>query len=108
MVVRIGPKNPPRRALFLREWRLHRGLSQEQLAERLDTTKATISRVETGARDWTGGFVEAAAEALNIEVRDFFYPPTQPSIDARLQAVPEPLREQVRAVVDTMLKTGTR
>ena len=103
MVTRIGPKHPSR--LYLREWRQDRGLTQEQLADRIGTTKATISRIETRGRDATLGFLEAAVEALggHLSVPDLFRLPSQPSIDARLQAAPAGLRQQVYSVLDAML-----
>lgn len=58
------------RRIFLREWREYRNLTQEQLADRLETTAATISRIETGNRDYTGAFLEAAADALQCELKD--------------------------------------
>jgi transcriptional regulator with XRE-family HTH domain len=60
---RVGnPKN--RRRHFIKEWRLHRGLTQQTLADRLETTKANISRVETLKQGYTQDFLEACAEAL--------------------------------------------
>ena len=103
MVTRIGSKSRSR--LYLREWRIGCGLSQEQLAERIGTTKATISRIETRARDATLGFLEASVEALGggLSVPDLFRPPQQPSIDARLQAASAGERERVYSVVEAML-----
>lgn len=33
---------------FLREWRDHFGLTQEQLAERMDTTRGQVNKLENG------------------------------------------------------------
>lgn len=109
MVARIGPKRLRSKAipLFLREWREARSLTQEQLADRLDTTKATISRYETGSRDWTGQFVQAAAEALGIEVADMFRHPGSPSIDAMIRQAPPVVQRQAQAAVEAIVKTGT-
>jgi transcriptional regulator with XRE-family HTH domain len=52
---------------FIREWRKHRGLTQEKLADRIGTTKASISRIETGEQPYTQDFLEAAADALMAE-----------------------------------------
>jgi transcriptional regulator with XRE-family HTH domain len=63
---RVGnPKH--RRRHFIREWREHRGLTQEQLAERLETTKANISRVENLKQGYTQDFLEACATALSTD-----------------------------------------
>jgi|GEM_PF-4514539 len=49
---------------FIREWREFRGMTQEDLAERIDRTKATVSRIETGDIAYTREFLEAAADVL--------------------------------------------
>lgn len=49
---------------FIREWREFRNLTQEQLGERIERTKATVSRIETGEIAYTREFLEAAADAL--------------------------------------------
>jgi transcriptional regulator with XRE-family HTH domain len=82
MVTRIGPKKLKPRRIFLAEWRKHRGLTQLQLAERLETTEATISRNENLQRDPTLGFLKAAADALNCTVGDIVErPPPAPKPD---------------------------
>lgn len=63
---RVG--NPDhRRRHFVREWRKFRGLTQEQLAEKLETTKANISRIENLHQGYTQDFLEACADVLKIE-----------------------------------------
>lgn len=52
---------------FIAEWRDHRGLKQDQLAERLQTSKASISRIENGKQPYTQHFLEACAEALRTD-----------------------------------------
>jgi transcriptional regulator with XRE-family HTH domain len=61
------PKKRSRRRTFFKEWRLHRGLSQEQLADRLETSVASISRIEKGTQPYTQDVLEALAEALNTD-----------------------------------------
>jgi transcriptional regulator with XRE-family HTH domain len=109
MVARIGRKKPLRyRRLYLKEHREAAGLSQEQLAERMDTTKATISRIENGKRDYTGGFLEAAAKALGRADASVFYrPPEQAAIIERLFSAPENERDRGLIMLDALLKTGT-
>lgn len=53
-----------RRRHFIREWREFRGLSQEELAEKLDMTKASISRIENLKQGYTQNFLEACADAV--------------------------------------------
>lgn len=68
MSQRIGyrPKRARRRT-FIREWREYRQLTQDALAERLKTSKASISRIEAGSQAYTQDFLEAAADALRTD-----------------------------------------
>ena len=68
------PKKNPTRTLYqptlLRVWRKHRDLTQEQLAERVDTSEASISRLENGRQPYTQALLEALANALRCEPGD--------------------------------------
>jgi transcriptional regulator with XRE-family HTH domain len=101
MPTRIGPKKPFR--LFIAEWREHFGLSQQQLADRLDTSDVTISRWETRKRQPDLNAQAAIAEALGIEPFDLRRHPDQPSADALLRGQPAEVQEQairlIRALV---------
>lgn len=57
-----------RRPIFVRQWREHRELSQEALADRLHMSAAQLSRIETGKQPYTQDFLEAAADALRTDV----------------------------------------
>lgn len=48
----------------IREWREYRELTQQQLADRLETSKTTIWRIENYEQPYTQDFLEACAEAL--------------------------------------------
>jgi len=109
MVTRIGPKRPFR--LYIAEWREKAGLTQEQLAERVGTSKASISRWETGERDPTAKVLAAIAYALDREVADLFRDPARPSPDALLaERINGQLQRAVR-LINTLIEgkstTGT-
>ena len=78
MVTRIGPKKPVR--IFISHRREDKNLSQEQLANRIGTTKGSISRWENNERDITLGALGAIAEALGCTVEDLFRDPAQPDV----------------------------
>jgi transcriptional regulator with XRE-family HTH domain len=76
MVKRIQP-NKTSVKVYLLEWREYRGMTQDELAERIDTTNGAISRWENGKRDITVGVLAAIAEALHCHVVDLFrHPPS--------------------------------
>lgn len=62
---------------FIKQWREHRELSQDQLADKMgalsengDFTGASVSRVENGITAYTQDFLEVAAEVLECTVAD--------------------------------------
>lgn len=55
---------------YLREWRKHRNLTQDQLAERIETSKGYISDLERGVRRYNQDLLEALAEALSCSPAD--------------------------------------
>lgn len=87
MTTRIGPKKPRRH--FLKAWRENRGLTQEQLADRLGTHKGQVSNWENYRRDITLGVQMALAEALDMDnPGDIFRDPAQPSADEIMRSLP--------------------
>jgi transcriptional regulator with XRE-family HTH domain len=109
MVARIGSKRPFR--VFLREWRDYRGLTQEQVADRIGTTKSSVSRWESSNRVPTLTVMAAYAEALDIELFQIFHDPARPSIDDLLNGASDQQRKTATELVKTLLlsqkKDGT-
>lgn len=69
-----------RHPFFLRQWRLHRNLTQQKLADRLETTASYISQLETGQRGYTDILLERLADALMCEPGDLLVrDPTNPN-----------------------------
>jgi transcriptional regulator with XRE-family HTH domain len=98
---RIGRRHPIR--FFLAEWREHRHLDQDALAERMETTKATISKLENGKMQMTGKWMATAANALGIDPEDLLHHPDKPTPNELLRNATD---EQRRLAVD-MLKVIT-
>jgi len=61
MIPEVHPKHR------IREWRKYRGLTQEQLAERIGIARSYLTKIERGSRRYDQPFLEAAAEALRCE-----------------------------------------
>jgi transcriptional regulator with XRE-family HTH domain len=100
MPPRIGPRKPVR--LFLAEWRESRGLTQQQLADRLDTSDVTVSRWETGKRKPDDDAKAAISWVLGIEVVDLYRHPDRPSADAMLRDQPAEVQEQALRIIAAM------
>lgn len=56
------------RRTFIKQWREHRHLNQEQLADLLDMTQSHLSMLENGKRGYTQETLEAIAIALQTDV----------------------------------------
>jgi transcriptional regulator with XRE-family HTH domain len=106
MIARIGPRQPFRH--FLREWRLHRGLTQQQVADRLETNKGNVANWENGKRGLSVDVQFALAEALAMQPEDLFRNPLQPSADALLRDASPEIRAQALAIIETLLRTAAR
>lgn len=99
------------RRWYLREWRKHRGLTQDQLAERVGISKPYLSQLETAKRQYTQELLEALAEELRTDpasliIRD----PTDPEgIWSLWEALSPPEREQGVTLLRVIKgsKTGT-
>ena len=102
---------PDRHPFYLKQWRLHRGLSQQQLADRLDSSKGYISDLERGVRRYNQDLLEALAFALMCEPADLLMrdPTKEDAIWSIWESVPDTERPRVIEMlkVFTGKKTGT-
>lgn len=67
------------------EWREARGLTQEELAERCDTTHATISRLERGARQLSEKWLRLIGRALRVPMADLLVAEEQQALDQAVE-----------------------
>lgn len=114
---RMGKKVVPRfkgaaPGHFVREWRKHRGFTQEQLAERIGVSVGLISQLETGRVAYTQSTLEGIADALSTSPASLIM--RNPVDDSAIWALEEQLakatpdqRRQAFAIVETLLKTGS-
>jgi transcriptional regulator with XRE-family HTH domain len=81
------PLKSRRRPLhYMREWRLARGMRQEDLAAALGTVKSLVSRYETGETGMTFDLQLRVMQALNIMPNEFFRrPPSVPDNARKLR-----------------------
>lgn len=62
-----------RRRHFIREWRDYRGLTQEQVADRIGIAPTTFGRIENNKVPYNQDFLEEAAYALRCEPWDLLH-----------------------------------
>lgn len=59
---------------YIAEWRDSRGLTQEALAERINMSRTTLSKIENSESPYTQRTLEAIAEALSCKPYDLLIP----------------------------------
>jgi transcriptional regulator with XRE-family HTH domain len=93
-------------------WRKHRGLTQEQLAERIGIARSYLTKIERGDRRYDQPFLEAAAEALRCTPADLIMrDPTDPEgLWSIYETLTAPERVRAVAVLKAMKgdETGTK
>jgi transcriptional regulator with XRE-family HTH domain len=103
------PKRPQYRRTFIRQWREHRDLTLEQLAESISTTHATLSRIERGLQPYSQGMLEAIADRLGTDVANLLMrDPSDPNAMWSIwDQAKEGERRMIVEVARTIVKTGT-
>lgn len=111
MSQRIGyrPKRA-RRVTFIKQWREHRDLTQDQLAEWLGTSKASISRIEAGQQAYTQDFLEACAEALRTDPASLIMrnPSDEDSVWSIWDQAKVGDRQLIENIVRSVVKTASK
>ena len=110
----VGRRHPyamlksKRRKTFIKEWRKFRGLTQEQLAERVDMSPGNVSLIERGLQNYTQDTLEAFADVLNCEPSDLLNRnPLDPEAIWSIWDHAKPgQRRQIVEIAKTLLKTG--
>lgn len=83
-LARIGRKKPVR--LFIHEWMKHRGLTQMDIANRLEVgSTGTISKKLAKPMQMSVEWLAKFAWALDVEVEDLYRDPHRPTQDDLLR-----------------------
>lgn len=103
-----APRSKFRRT-YIKQWREHRGLNQEKLAERLDMTQSHLSMLENGKRGYTQETLEAVAHALQTDVASLLM--RNPADDEAIWSIWDNAkpgeRKMIVDIAKTVTKTGT-
>lgn len=95
---------------YIKEWRKHRGLSQERLAARIGATHGTLSKIETGKQPYQQWQLEALAEALQTDPASLLMRnPLDPDpIWTVWDSIPPADRGRAIEVLKAFARTGTQ
>lgn len=99
-----------RKATYIRAWRKERGYTLDQMVGRLaelgvETTGASISRIERGEQPYSQDILEALAEALGVALSDLIENnPELPDAEVIdfIRHLDAPQKEQASAVLKAM------
>jgi DNA-binding XRE family transcriptional regulator len=99
------PKTPRPRKIrwFIAEWREYRKLSQEQVADRLNSNKGQISKLETGKQRMNDSWIEGFAKVFGIAPGRLLSPPDAPTADDLLAGVNADQLKTIRRTVAMMV-----
>lgn len=103
----------PKPKFFFREWRKHRGLTQEDLADAIGMTPASISQLETGKQGFSDVTLVGLADALACQPGDLLMrnPLDTEAVWSIWDNIPADRRDQAVKVLKTFAdepkKTGT-
>jgi len=106
-IVNIAPMlKLPHTRVFFREWRKHRGLTQEQAAERMEFTQESISRLERGYVGYTQESLEAMAFAYGCDPEDLFRHPDEPenAVKSILRGLDAPRQAQALRLLKALVE----
>lgn len=83
--------------LYIREWRVHRHLTGEQLADLIGSDKGSISAWENGRRRTNTDWLKKLAEAFKCTVPDLYRHPDRVEEEAFLSGLPDDVRAKAIA-----------
>jgi transcriptional regulator with XRE-family HTH domain len=102
------PKKPQFRRTFIREWRQHRGLTLEALANRLEMTASHLSMLERGQRGYTQETLERLADAMQTTAASLLMRlPGEDEMWSLWDQAKPGVRQQLTEIAKTLTKTGT-
>lgn len=94
---------------FLRAWRKKKGLTLEQVAERIHTTHATLSRIERGKLPYNQDLLEILADIYQTDPASLLMrdPEAQDAIWSLWDQLDPPQRNQLVEMGKVLKRTGT-
>lgn len=106
----VQPRFKQRRRIFLKEWRKHRQLTQEQLADRVGWSVGNVSQLEAGKQGYSDEGLALLADALNCTPGQILE--VDPTNDQAIwslweRAKPGQRQTLLEVAREMVLKTGT-
>lgn len=108
-LLRLDMRKPRQfRPTFIKQWRKHRHLTLDRLAERIGMTQSHLSMLENGKRGYTQETLEQIAEALQTDVASLLIRnPDDMEIWSIWDNAKPGERQMLLDIAKTVTKTGT-
>lgn len=100
-----------KRTFYLKEWRQHRELTQEQLAERAGISTSHLANVERGVKRYNEDILEGLAQALQCEPWELIgRNPSLPDAEVTRiwQRIPPAVRPQAQRTLESFAEPEQR
>jgi transcriptional regulator with XRE-family HTH domain len=94
------------RQTFIRQWREHRQMTLEQLAQQVGISYASLSRIERGVQPYSQMILEALAEALQTDVACLLV--CEPADGHAIWSIWEQAKPQERRLIVDLANTVTK
>jgi transcriptional regulator with XRE-family HTH domain len=92
--------------LYIVEWMKELGITDERLAELMETNRVTIWRWRTEQHRLNPDKIVAIARAMGLPPETLWRPPGRPSLDAIVKDSPDDVVKKAADVVAIIAKTG--
>lgn len=102
MVIRI--RKHAKAHLYIEEHMAERGLNDAGLGNRMGVSATTVWRWRKEQHRLDPAKMKHIADALDLDVRDLFSPPSRPSIDADVADLPQEDFETVRDLAQRLAR----
>lgn len=89
---------------YLRQWREFHGLSQDELADRLETSKGYYAQMERGDRP-VGKWLPKIAKALGVEIVRLYSPPATATPAPTTRVIPDISAAQFRDLFVALVRS---
>jgi len=100
------PRPTRYRPTFIRQWRQHRGLTLQRLADRLGMTPSHFSVLERGGLGYTQSTLEAVASALQTDVASLLMRDPTDAIWSIWDRAKPAQRKQITEMAKTIVKAA--
>ena len=84
-----------------------KGVTQEQMAGRLEVSQGTVSKILKKPTAMTQAYMAAIAHALELEISDLFRDPKRPTREEILAGLDDDQVEHLLRIAETFRRDGT-